>query len=74
MIYRVGKLLHAVTIKKAKRPNCPFNDWGKKFIPDDDYSTWISMCGAKPGRTSIGWQWSTSEVTCRRCLAKIQPR
>ena len=32
-----------------------------------------AMCGAKPGKRSVGWSRSTSdEVTCPRCVKKLK--
>lgn len=67
----MGTLVHAVIAKRCKRPPCPFNDWGRKVIPNDDYTANISLCGKRPGRRSVGWDREETEVTCPRCLAKL---
>jgi hypothetical protein len=93
MDYKIGALLgrlsngfqsdhgiryHAVVWKRIKRPPCPFNDWGRKEIPDDDFTAQVALCGAKPGRRSVGWDFQNGssnvgkEVTCPRCLKKLQ--
>lgn len=67
-----GKVFHAVAMKKTKRPPCHFNDWGKKIIENDDFEAPIALCNAKPGRRSIGWRYEGGEVTCEKCLKKLQ--
>lgn len=69
-----GKLVHAVALMPAKRPPCPFNDFGKKVIPNDDFQTWKSLCGKVPGKRSVGWDYDVSEkiVTCEKCLGKLK--
>lgn len=71
-----GKKIHAVVKKKRKRPPCPFNDWGRKEIPNDDYEIEVGLCGASPGRRSIGWQTveAEQEVTCPKCLKKLDAK
>lgn len=35
----------------------------------------VALCGAKPGRTSVGWSsWCPDDVqiTCNKCLRKIK--
>jgi hypothetical protein len=67
-----GIRVHAVILKQVKRPPCLFNDWGHKAIPNDDYRIQVGMCGAKPGRRSVGWINETDlEVTCPKCLFKL---
>jgi hypothetical protein len=66
-----GRLNHIVTLKKAKRPPCPYNEWGRKEIVDDDYETWIALCGAKPGRRSVGWSYDEGlQPSCPKCVKK----
>jgi hypothetical protein len=68
-----GVRVHAVTCRKTKRPPCPYNDYGKKEIPDDDYKTDMGLCGAKPGRRSVGWAWEKDmEVNCPKCLKRLE--
>lgn len=33
-----------------------------------------ALCGAKPGRRSVGWSVWGSSVTCQRCLRKMLAR
>jgi len=66
-----GKLIHALTRKISKRPPCPYNDFGRKEIHNDDYYIEVALCGAKPGRKSVGWDYSETVVTCEKCLKKI---
>lgn len=66
-----GILVHCVIDRPCKRPPCPFNDFGRKSIPNDNYSAWIGLCGAKPGKRSVGWSYVADNVTCPKCLAKL---
>jgi len=66
-----GVLVHAVILKACKRPKCPFNDFGRKVIPNDSYSAWIALCGTKPGKRSVGWSNTDQAVSCARCLLKL---
>lgn len=68
-----GNLYHAVVRKKAKRPPCPYNDFGRKIIENDDFEADVSLCGKNPGPRSIGWEFSDigAEVTCEKCLSKL---
>ena len=31
-----------------------------------------ALCGAKPGRRSVGWSREFGDVTCPRCVAKLR--
>lgn len=66
-----GTLIHRVVRKKAKRPPCPYNDFGRKIIENDDYETDVSICGKKPGRRSVGWDETTQNVTCPTCIQRL---
>lgn len=69
-----GTLVHAVRTRKCKRPPCPFNDYGRKAIPNDDYTAEVSLCGRRPGRRSVGWSWNDKDmaVSCPKCLSKLE--
>lgn len=46
-------------------------DHGRLYhaLPEDGY---VALCGAKPGRRSVGWSSHTgTEVTCPRCLKRL---
>jgi hypothetical protein len=69
-----GKLIHAVAELPAKRPPCPFNDFGRKVIPNDNFTMQKGLCGAKPARRSVGWTFHeiTEEINCPKCLARME--
>jgi hypothetical protein len=42
------------------------------LLRDDGYPQEKAVCGAKPGKRSVGWSYRTgSRVTCKRCLARL---
>lgn len=67
----------------GKLANGSARDAGKLVhIVGDDIGqygpTGRALCGAKPGRSSGGWdvqshRFGMADVTCARCLAKHQP-
>jgi len=66
-----GRYIHAVRLSPATRPPCPYNDFGRKEIPNDNYTTWKSLCGKVAGKKSVGWDFDDSqEVTCPQCIKK----
>ena len=73
-----GTLNHAVTTKLVQRPLCPYNDWGRNRIPaDDTIDAEVALCGARPGRRSVGWSYDNTSiqqtsVTCPRCRKKLE--
>jgi hypothetical protein len=69
-----GLLIHATIMKPAKRPPCQFNDFGRKTIENDDYMARKALCGASPGRRSVGWEFGEKEllVSCERCIKKMK--
>lgn len=66
-----GSIVHAIVLKACKRPPCPYNDFGRKVIPNDSYHREIALCGAKPGKSSVGWSYSDLTVTCKHCLKHL---
>lgn len=70
-----GTRVHAVVRKKCKRPPCPYNDFGRKEIPNDDYEADVALCGARPGRRSVGWATENElPVDCPKCLKKLETK
>ena len=68
-----GTLIHAVALMPAKRPKCPFNDFGRKVIENDDFKTFKTLCGKTPGRRSVGFTYDiTGDINCPRCLKKLE--
>ena len=46
-----------------------------RLLEADGYPAFKAVCGAQPGRRSIGWgayKPSSRRVTCKRCLARLQ--
>ena len=43
-----------------------------RLLREDGYPEGKALCGAKPGKRSIGWSYHPGdEVTCERCLARL---
>lgn len=66
-----GSLVHAVVLKPAKRPKRPYNDFGRKLMPNDTYSIEIALCGAKPTQRSVGWSETDLAVSYPKCLKRL---
>lgn len=67
-----GTLTHAVVIRSVKPRPCPWNDWGRDASKMAEcVKADIGLCGARPGRRSVGWAFDVSEVTCPRCLKRL---
>jgi hypothetical protein len=56
-----GKLIHSLKVIQVKSPR----------LPDIMINVTISLCGQKPGRKSVGWEKTELDITCPRCLKKI---
>jgi hypothetical protein len=39
---------------------------------EEGYSSTPALCGAAPGRRSVGWSPDAARITCPRCLAKLR--
>lgn len=64
-----GTLVHIIVEKLVPRPPCSYSDWGrstneaKKTMLAD-----VALCGKRPGRRSVGWEYDTGAPTCSTCL------
>ena len=68
-----GIRVHAVVIKKVRARPCPYNDWGKDQAKmTEGQMAEVGLCGARPGRRSVGWSPSEGEVNCPKCLKKLE--
>lgn len=66
-----GRVVHAVTMRQMQRPACPFNEWGRRRA-NDTVAREVALCGAQPGRRSVGWSdGDEGTVTCPRCAARL---
>jgi len=67
-----GTRAHAVAYKTIQRPPCSFNEWGRNRDPaNDTVEAEVALCGAKPGRRSVGWNFDGDKsVTCPRCAER----
>ena len=36
------------------------------------FDSYRAICGAKPGRRSVGWTRENKDTTCPRCVAKLE--
>jgi hypothetical protein len=93
MDYKIGKLLgrlasglesdkgvlaHAVVRKRVKHRPCPANEWGRKVLGDGLMEASVGVCGARPGKRSVGWDFEVdsnhleSKVTCPKCLSRLE--
>lgn len=66
-----GRLFHAVPVPITEDDKAaPRTATEAHLVELANYG--VALCGAKPGRQSVGWSaHGGDEVTCKRCLKKL---